>query len=426
MAFDYEYKNSPLLSKVKIGDQVYYLKDAEARAALEAEIAKLGTAAYRAAADVVVEDSDDLVSGKAVAAYLEGTLADVTKALIFQGVSTTNPAEETPIIDGVELVASKGDVVLYGTKEFVYDGSKWVELGDEGVYLTKAAAAELYVAKTFTIAGIDMADNITAEELKTALGLKALAFKDSASGSVTTADSVADAKYTPAGSVDVTLTTAPTAMASTGNFKPAGTVSGTTTAAGTVSIAKSDDGVQISGTVSAPSITVTPSTVSVQHIDSVGTLASYTAAQYVAPSVTEAKDQFAKDGVVAAIDENDAEMLVFTNATKSDALTGTGFNAGSYTEAVYTPATLPTLGEAKNVLTGVQATASAPVFTGDKFGASFAGSATEINATFAGTEAAVNVTGNYDKATAATGSFTGTEATISHELNKTAKTITVQ
>lgn len=426
MAFDYDYKNATVLSKVKIGEQIYYLKDAEARAALEAEIAKLGSAAYRAAADVVVEDSNDLVSGKAVAKYLEGTLADVTKALIFQGVSTTDPSKGTPIIGGVELVPSKGDVVLYGTKEYVYDGSNWIELGDEGIYLTKSLAAETYVAKTFTIAGIDMADNITAEELKTALGLKALAFKDSASGSISTADSVADAKYTPAGSVSVELSQTATTVDSTGSFKPAGTIAGTTTAAGSVSIAKSEAGTQISGTVSAPTITVTPATIAVQHIDSVGTLAKYTASKYVAPSVAETNAQFAQDGMLASIDEDDAEMLVFGNANKAAALTGTGFNAGSYTAATYEPATLPTLGEAQNVLTGVSAVASEPVFTGDKFGATFAGSEAAINATFSGTEGAVTVSGNYDKATIKNAAFTGTEATISHELNKSAKTVTVQ
>ena len=36
-------------------------------------------------------------------------------------------------------------------------------------------------------------------------------------------------------------------MQSSGSFKPDGTVTGTTTATGTVSIAKADDGTQISG-----------------------------------------------------------------------------------------------------------------------------------------------------------------------------------
>lgn len=207
--------------------------------------------------------------------------------------------------------------------------------------------------------------------------------------------------------------------------KPIGTV--TIPSSGSVTIARDETGVQVSGTVSAPAITVTPNTASVQHIDSLGKLPEYTAAQYVAPKVAEAKAQFAAEGLVAAIDGEDAEMLVFTAANKADALTSTGFDAGSYTPAEFTNGELPTLGEAINVVTGIkEAKAEAPVFTGDKFGATFTGSETEITAGFEGTEATVNVAGNYDKATAAAGTFTGTDATIAPTLVKGTKTITVQ
>lgn len=424
----YVYQNiGNLLSKAKIGDVVYYLKDAEARAALAAEIARLGAAAYRDASDVIAADSTALVSGKAVAAYMESTLAEVTKALIFQGISTTDPATGVVTIDGTVYKPEKGDVVLYGTKEFVFDGGAWVELGDEGIYLTKNDAAATYVAKTLTIAGIDLADNITAEELKAALGLKSLAYADSASGTIEgVVTGVVDAKYTPAGAVDVAVTYASTPMASTGSYTPAGSVNGTTVAAGSVSIARDDaNGVAVSGTVSAPTVTVTPNTAEVQHIDSLGTLPSYTAAQYVAPSVAETSAQFASEGVVASIDDTDAEMLVLTPAAKTAALTATGFNAGSYTAAEFNAGALPTLGAAQTVVTGIaKAEASAPVFSGDKFGATFTGTEAAITASFAGTEGTVNVSGNYDKANA-TATFAGTEATIAHEVTTAAKTVVV-
>ena len=217
-------------------------------------------------------------------------------------------------------------------------------------------------------------------------------------------------------------------MESSGSFKPAGTISGTTTAAGTVAIARDDvNGVAVSGTVSAPTITVTPATAQVQYIESVGTLPSYTAAQYTAPSVNEAKSQFATEGVVAAMDSTDTEMLVISAAGKSDALTGTGFNQGSYTEASFSAGSLPTLGTEQTVVTGIaSATSSAPAFTGDKFGATFAGTEASITATFAGTESSVTVTGNYDKAGVNSAEFTGNEATISHTLIKGNKTVTVE
>ena len=120
-------------------------------------------------------------------------------------------------------------------------------------------------------------------------------------------------------------------------------------------------------------------------------------------------------------------MLVFTAAAKADALTGTGFNAGSYTAASFDAGSLPTLGTAQTVVTGIaSASATAPTFTGDKFGATFSGTEASIAATFAGTEGAVSVSGNYDKAGVESAGFTGTEATITPTLTKGSKTITVQ
>ena len=404
------YANTPVLSKVKIGSQVYYVKDADVRALLDTygDIVTYNV-------EATLSNGNKIPTGAAVTAAINATVADLAGAMHFEGVKDALPEN----VDGYE----SGDIIN------VCDGTKWVELGDEAIYLTTAAAEAGYVQKTFTIAGIDMADPITADEIKTALGLKALAYKDSAS--VTVADyatGIAGATYTPAGSVEVTLSQTSTAMTSTGNFKPAGTVSGTTTAAGTVTIARDDiNGVAVSGTVSVPTITVTPNTAEVQHIDSLGTLPSYTAAQYTAPSVNEAKSQFASEGLVAAMDETDTEMLVFTAASKADALTSTGFDKGSYTAASFDAGSLPTLGTAQTVVTGIaSASATAPVFSGDKFGATFSGTEAAIAATFAGTEGAVSVSGNYDKAGVESAGFTGTEATITPTLTKESKTITVQ
>ena len=415
----YTYENTPVLSKVKIGSEIYWLKDAEVRAILDTY---KGAVAYDV--DTTFDtDSENLATSKAIAAYLEGAIAGLTGAMHFAGIKT-----EEEFADGA-LEGTAGDVIIVGTTEYVHDGSKWVEIGDEGVYQTVTGADAKFVQKTFTIAGIDMADNITVDELKTALSLKALAYKDSASATLTDyATGINGAAYTPAGNVAVTLNHTSTAMTAAGTYTPAGTVSGNVTAAGTVSIARDDaNGVAVSGTVSAPSVTVTPTTAQVQHIDSVGTLPSYTAAQYVAPSVAETSAQFASEGLVAAMDAEDTEMLVFTAAGKANALTATGFNAGSYTAAEFNAGALPTLGAAQTVVTGIEkAEASAPTFTGDKFGATFAGSQVAIAADFAGTEGNISVSGNYDKAGVESAAFTGTEATITPELVKGNKTITVQ
>ena len=410
------YENTPVLSKVKIGSEIYYLKDADVRALLDT----YGDAVTYDVDTTFAADSENLATSKAIAAYLEGAISGLTGAMHFVGVK-----EELPAVEDSEA----GDIVIVGTTEYVFDGAKWVEIGDEGVYQTIAGADAKFVQKTFTIAGIDMADPITAAELKSALELKALAYKDSASATVTDyATGINGAAYTPAGTVEVKLNHTSTSMSAAGSFTPAGTVSGNVTAAGTVAIARDDEnGTAVSGTVSAPSITVTPVTAQVQHIDSVGTLPTYTAAQYTAPSVAETTGQFASEGLVAKMDTEDTEMLVFSAAGKAAALTGTGFNAGSYTAAEFNAGALPTLGAAQTVVTGIEkAEASAPTFTGDKFGATFAGSQVAIAADFAGTEGNISVTGNYDKAGVESAAFTGTEDTITPELVTGNKTITVQ
>lgn len=412
MAFTYE--NLPVLSKVKIGEQVYYLKDADLREIVDG----FKNAVNYDVAAAVADNDNGLVTADAVHAYVTQYVTDITGgAMTFLGIKEELPATGNP-----------GDVVIVGTAEYVYADGKWNLYGDEGVYATVAGVEAEYVKKALTIAGIDLQDAITAEELKAALGLGALAYKDSASGSVTVVTGVADAEYTPAGNVAVTLNQTSTAMSSTGTFTPAGNVTGNVTAAGTVAIARDDaNGVQVSGTVSAPTVTVTPVTAQVQHINSVGELPSYTAAQYTAPSVAEAKANFASEGVVAAIDAEDTEMLVFSAAGKAEALTATGFNAGSYTAAQFNAGALPTLGAAQTVVTGIEkAEASAPTFTGDKFGATFSGSQVAIAAEFAGTEGNVSVSGNYDKAGVESAAFTGTKATISHGVTTEAKTVTVQ
>lgn len=357
------YASTPVLSKVQIGEQVYYLKDADVRALLDTYG---DVVSYNVDASTVSQDANKIPTSKAVQDYINSKVEGLASALTFQGESTTDPATGIVTIGGVVITANAGDVVLYGTKEFISDGTNWIELGDEGIYLTIAAAENGYVKKTVTIAGVDLADDITVAELQAALTLKALAYKDSATATLTDyATGITGAEYTPAGSVTVALTSTATPMTSTGDYTPA-------------------------GTVSAPTVTVTPSTTIVKHVTSVGTL----------PSVTEAKSAFATEGMVAAIDETDTEMLVLSAAGTSNALTGTGFNAG----------TLPTLEEeGTTVVTGITgATATAPTFTG--------------------TAAEISVSGNYDKAgvDAAGTSFTGTLATITPTLTTGTKVITVE
>lgn len=64
-------------------------------------------------------------------------------AMAFQGVTVTAISQgstdnQVDMEDGASLAAKKGDVVIYGNKEFVWVGSKWQELGDEQSFALKS------------------------------------------------------------------------------------------------------------------------------------------------------------------------------------------------------------------------------------------------------------------------------------------------
>ena len=72
--------------------------------------------------------------------YVDDAVAGLSGAMHFKGVSTTaitDGGTETATISGSPLTAAAGDVVLYGAKEFVWTGSAWEELGDEGSFALK-------------------------------------------------------------------------------------------------------------------------------------------------------------------------------------------------------------------------------------------------------------------------------------------------
>ena len=81
-------------------------------------------------------------------------VAGLTGAMHFIGTSTTaitDGGTEDPTISG-STVSTKnaGDVVLYGNQEYVWDGSAWELLGDEGSYALKSNTASVIKTATLT------------------------------------------------------------------------------------------------------------------------------------------------------------------------------------------------------------------------------------------------------------------------------------
>ena len=97
--------------------------------------------------------------------YVTGAVADLNGAMHFIGVSTTDPLSENgPTIAGVASFKA-GDVVLFGYDEYVYDGSKWVTLGNESIYAkdSEVDAEIAAVRQELTKAKTDLQGKITSD-----------------------------------------------------------------------------------------------------------------------------------------------------------------------------------------------------------------------------------------------------------------------
>lgn len=375
------------LSKVQL-DKLYEIKDAFARE----ELSKLGTVATHDIATAISDVDGKVADAATVKAYVDAQVGSIHKFDVKIYEQLPVASKDTMFILG--LVAEEGAVdgsyVEYITVENPAGAYTWEKIGT-----TQTDLAD-YVKKTLTIAGIDLADNITADELKTALGLKALAFKDSASGTVE-GQTISGVKATGkvSGSVDVALDqTSTAAILTKGDYTPAGTVSGSVVANGSVATEVSAEATAAALTrgdyTPAGNVTVTPATGSIDIIDSVGTAASKAADTFnggTAASFT----QGSKASWSASVDET-TETLSFTFAPNGDD-TFNPNTIATFTEGKFTPNTLPTK-KAASVVTGI----TGAEFTGTK-------------------ETGLKVTGaTYDKVTGATSTFTGTSANIDAEF----------
>lgn len=399
-------KNVPVISKLTIGEKTYYLKDAEARELL----ATLGTAAKKDVAAGVSAEEQGLVTG----AQVQAAIAGIAGSMHFRGVFTSTAEVTDP---------AAGDVIIVGVKEYVYGGdpAAWHELGDESIYALKAV----------TIGTQNLSANINLDTLATDMGLGKLAKKDSATGTVAGQTiSGVKATGTSTGSIAVELTQTSTAATLTkSDYTPSGDVAGTVVANGSVSIAKdAENGTQISGTVSAPTVTVTPATDTIKKVTSVGTLPTKAADTFV-PNGDDEFNAGSQAAWSANVDEA-SETLSFS-FTANTLPTFTQGAKASYTEGAFDAGTLPELAATgTTVVTGItKAEATAPTFTGDKFAASFTGTSADITATFTGEKTSVVSGVNYDKATvdATKTKFTGAAIELDvGDITVTAKEVTVQ
>lgn len=207
--------------------------------------------------------------------------------------ATTNPIT----IGGKNVTAKSGDLVIYSAKEFIFSDtdSKWHEFGDMG-------------------------------------SLKALAFKDSASGTYKPAGGVSQPTFngtekdislsvTPSGNVTISEGTS-----STKNYTP-------------------------KGTVSTPTITVTPNTSKVNSITDVGTLPTF--------SATVANENLTLGWTDGELPTKGADTTVVTGIKSATATQPTFTGTGADLEATFTGTAGTATGKYKP-----EGTVTKPTFTG--------------------------------------------------------------
>lgn len=331
----------------------------------------------------------------------------LTGAMHYIGVTTTalsNGATTNPIvIDGKSVTAKSGDIAIYNSLEFVFSDTdnKWHEFGSTG-------------------------------------SLKALAFKDTASGKVTPTGTVSKPNFTGTeGNVSVAGTptgtvSKPTFTGTEGNVSVTGTAAGSVsqptftgtegnvsvsgTAAGSVSqptFTGTEGNVSVTGTP-AGSIAVTPTvtmnTTTVNSITAVGTLPSLTT------SVSGEELTISFDA--GTLPTKGANTTVATSV-KSATATGTFTGSSTTSTGKFTPAgtvSKPTFTGSANTSTGKftpAGTVSKPTFTGSSNTSTgkFTPAGSVSQPTFTGN--AMNSSGQFTPAgSVSQPTFTGNEATV--------------
>ena len=82
---------------------------------------------------------------------VQNAVSGLSGAMHYVGESTTDPSTGTATVEGHEDWVS-GDVVTYQSKEYVYDGENWRELGDESSYAIKGSIVDADIAPNANIA----------------------------------------------------------------------------------------------------------------------------------------------------------------------------------------------------------------------------------------------------------------------------------
>ena len=133
---------------------------------------------------------------------VQNAVSGLSGAMHYVGESATNPSTGTATVEGHEDWAA-GDVVTYQSKEYVYDGENWRELGDESSFAIKGSIVDADIAANANIAQSKIVG------LETALAGKAgTDVTDGLSSRLDTAEGEIDDLQASVGQIDTKISTA--------------------------------------------------------------------------------------------------------------------------------------------------------------------------------------------------------------------------
>lgn len=301
------YASVPVLSKIKIGDSYYYLKDGDARALLDSINADAWSALLLGVGPVSGNDGK-LVSAESVKTYVDAAVAAIPEFDVVVVSTLPTPSEDT--WHKIYLLGVSDPETQNVYKEYItirsedpeHEGEylySWEKIGDTAIDLSGYVSDVRYLVATHKLqqqkGNGEYVDVHTFGEMAEA-DTASTTLNDYVTG-------VQSAKVTADGSISGGL------------------------------VKDAVSGVQITGTVSKPSVTVTPSSSNIEVIDSVGTLPTKAADSFTANVPTQLDLTKFNAGSKAA-DSFTAPSL------------GTGFvtagSAAQFTEGAFTPASLTT------------------------------------------------------------------------------------
>jgi hypothetical protein len=315
----------------------------------------------------------------------------------------TKNAEDIAAMDAAYKAA---DVAIDGRLD-VIEAALGEGEGSVADQIADAKEAAIEAAKGYTDGEIDKVEAEVAKKEDKA-NLKALAYKDSASGTVA-GQTISGVKASgqSAGSITVDLEQSSHAMNSTGKYTPAGNVTGTVKTAGSIAVTAkygaADATLTKADYTPAGEVAVALSGNSFNAITGVGTQASFVEGEFTPATLTYAAADYsvAKEGIVGTVD---GETLTFT-AAGLEAISASkisAFSGGSKAADQFTANSLPTMaaqtvGVQSATFTGTKAAEA--LVTGVSYqkadidAATFTGETVDIAASFAGTEGDIAVAG---------------------------------